>query len=251
MTTSTSTTIMALMNSKPKIGFSIDSIVGSHQSESHANSTLNSPDSLCHYERCQYKAQYKSQQSQRKSFETNRFKSNKRIDSNDLMSKPKFHQQSDDRIFNTKLNEPDENRRSSTPNNVSNDSNGSRHYPSSEKQNSGNESRTTSPSSGRQIGHAPIVVPVPAIPANLMRPYPKQLPSYMNTEMVSSHASPHFLAAQFQMAATLAQCNPNYASATLHSHVVHPNMSRDGYSVYPWFLSRHGRIFPHRFAGSK
>uniref|UniRef100_W8B5V5 Homeotic protein empty spiracles n=1 Tax=Ceratitis capitata TaxID=7213 RepID=W8B5V5_CERCA len=35
-----------------------------------------------------------------------------------------------------------------------------------------------------------------------------------------------------------------------HPHFGGPHMIRDSYPLYPWLLSRHGRIFPHRFPGN-
>ncbi|XP_036324886.1 homeotic protein empty spiracles-like [Rhagoletis pomonella] len=86
--------------------------------------------------------------------------------------------------------------------------------------------------------------------------------------------NPHFLAAQFQMAAALAhhhhqqqqqQQQHHHPAAHLppghpmalfppgphHPHFGGPHLIRDSYPLYPWLLSRHGRIFPHRFPGSK
>lgn len=101
----------------------------------------------------------------------------------------------------------------------------------------------------------PIVVP--GIPAGLgmmnrspMIAPPHQLPLY--PESPSSH--PHFL--QFQAAAALvhAQAAQTGFGGALPQHLPHlhnHNMPRDSYPLYPWLLSRHGRIFPHRFPGSK
>lgn len=124
--------------------------------------------------------------------------------------------------------------------------------------------RSRSPSPGGS-GKRPIMVP--GIPANLMRPFPvaapntltpevKPIPSYLHSpEMITTHPNPHFLAAQFQMAAALAhgQGAPGYPpGAGMAHHPAHSTMqAREGYPLYPWLLSRHGRIFPHRFPGSK
>lgn len=124
-------------------------------------------------------------------------------------------------------------------------------------------SRSPSPTCGKR----PILVP--GIPANLVRPFPvgvvasaispeiKSIPPYLNSpEMITTHPNPHFLAAQFQMAAALAHgpAGPGYppGAAGMQHHPGHPSMHpREGYPLYPWLLSRHGRIFPHRFPGSK
>lgn len=110
---------------------------------------------------------------------------------------------------------------------------------------------------------APIMVP--GIPAGLVRPFPvgpggippsipdvKAIPPYLNTgEMVQPH-NPHFLAAQFQMAAALAhQQSGGFPPQHPGAHIPNHNMPRESYPLYPWLLSRHGRIFPHRFPGSK
>lgn len=77
-----------------------------------------------------------------------------------------------------------------------------------------------------------------------------QLPPY--SELPPGH--PHFL--QFQAAAALvhAQAAQTGFGGGIPHHLHHlhnPNMHRDSYPLYPWLLSRHGRIFPHRFPGSK
>lgn len=111
----------------------------------------------------------------------------------------------------------------------------------------------------------PIVVP--GIPAGLVRPFPvghggmppnmadvKAIPPYLNTgEMPQMQPhNPHFLAAQFQMAAALAhQQSGGFPPQHHGGHMPNPNMPRDSYPLYPWLLSRHGRIFPHRFPGSE
>lgn len=108
----------------------------------------------------------------------------------------------------------------------------------------------------------PIVVP--GIPAGLVRPFPvghggippqmpdvKSIPPYLNTgDMVPPH-NPHFLAAQFQMAAAIAHQQSGGFPPQHPAHMPNPNMPRDSYPLYPWLLSRHGRIFPHRFPGSE
>jgi hypothetical protein len=92
----------------------------------------------------------------------------------------------------------------------------------------------------------PIVVPVlrpPMIPA-----------PHSYHDLPPGH--PHFL--QFQAAAALvhAQAAQNGFNGALPQHLPHhlhnPNLQpRDSYPLYPWLLSRHGRIFPHRFPGSE
>ncbi|XP_055371782.1 homeotic protein empty spiracles [Condylostylus longicornis] len=130
------------------------------------------------------------------------------------------------------------------------------------------------------MGKGPIVVP--GMPAGLIRPFPtvaggpppppsshqspgqppqpdiKALPPYINSpDMVPpQHHNPHLLAAaQFQMAAALQAGHVLGAAAAglpPHSPFLpnHPAIPRDSYPLYPWLLSRHGRIFPHRFPGN-
>ncbi|KAH8356037.1 hypothetical protein KR200_008298 [Drosophila serrata] len=90
----------------------------------------------------------------------------------------------------------------------------------------------------------------------------KALPPYINAppELPPQH-NPHLIAAaQFQMAAALqaghvlGPAAAAAAAAGLPPHAAqfmpNPGMARDSYQLYPWLLSRHGRIFPHRFPGS-
>lgn len=89
-------------------------------------------------------------------------------------------------------------------------------------------------------------------PANLVET--KTLPSYLG--LSAAHAHPQLL--QIQMAAVMAQrqaAEQGFAQATpfRHApqpHLVNPAMGREGYPLYPWLISRHGRMFPH-FPGSK
>lgn len=111
------------------------------------------------------------------------------------------------------------------------------------------KSRSPSPSN-----KAPIVVP--GIPAGLMNRPPmlghgQHFPPY--AELPPGH--PHFL--QFQAAAAFVHAQASqtgFSGNPLPQHLQHlhnPNMHRDSYQLYPWLLSRHGRIFPHRFPGSE
>ncbi|EDV91369.1 GH14408 [Drosophila grimshawi] len=136
------------------------------------------------------------------------------------------------------------------------------------------------PGAGPANGHSPLMMPgMP--PAGLVRPFPmgpggppqhqgqpgmpdiKALPPYINTppELPPQH-NPHLIAAaQFQMAAALQAghvLGPAAAAAAAAGLPPHaaasfmgsPGMPRDSYPLYPWLLSRHGRIFPHRFPGN-
>ncbi|XP_018784545.1 PREDICTED: homeotic protein empty spiracles [Bactrocera latifrons] len=111
--------------------------------------------------------------------------------------------------------------------------------------------------------HAPgLVRPFPVIgpsgivpPSQQGMPDIKALPPYINApppELPPQH-NPHLIAAaQFQMAAALQAGHvlggglPPHAAPFMTS----PGMPRDSYPLYPWLLSRHGRIFPHRFPGN-
>lgn len=105
---------------------------------------------------------------------------------------------------------------------------------------------------------APIMVP--GIPAHtLVRPSPTYDPNlvpkngFLGPEMVHNHGQhPFALAAHFQgaaLAAALSQGQHGFPAqpSPLTTHTP----PRDSYPLYPWLLSRHGRIFPHRFPGGK
>lgn len=120
-------------------------------------------------------------------------------------------------------------------------------------QNNNNSMRSSSPSPIAQ--KRPIMVP--GIPASSFlhrshaMPQGHQHPSYP-PEMNPGH--PHFL--QFQAAAALVHAHAAQTgfSGSMPQHLPqmhNPNMTRDSYPLYPWLLSRHGRIFPHRFPGSE
>lgn len=101
---------------------------------------------------------------------------------------------------------------------------------------------------------------VPGIPAHsLVRPNPTYDPNlvpkngFLQPEMMHNHTGQHpfALAAHFQGAALAAALSggqhgfPGQPSPLTHSQ------PRDSYPLYPWLLSRHGRIFSHRFSGGK
>lgn len=95
----------------------------------------------------------------------------------------------------------------------------------------------------------PIMVPAQFMNRPMIAP-PHQLPPY--PELPQGH--PHFL--QFQAAAALVQAQAAQTGfpgsmPQHHPHFHNQNMPRDSYPLYPWLLSRHGRIFPHRFPGSE
>uniref|UniRef100_T1GAN8 Homeobox domain-containing protein n=1 Tax=Megaselia scalaris TaxID=36166 RepID=T1GAN8_MEGSC len=94
-----------------------------------------------------------------------------------------------------------------------------------------------------------------ALSAGPVRPFPlppKQMGFSTPSESAPANIQPppHFLAAQFQMAAALAHGHhPPPGFPMTHHPTGFP--VRDSYPLYPWLLSRHGRFFPHRFPGSK
>ncbi|XP_062565188.1 homeotic protein empty spiracles-like [Armigeres subalbatus] len=129
------------------------------------------------------------------------------------------------------------------------------------------EDRTSPTSSPQPLTTATKPIVVPGIPAGLVRPFPVPPPNHMNDlktplphppflnaqEMTNLH-NQHLLAAQFQAAAALAHAQ---GFPPAHPHMHHPmhhpgsNIPRDSYPLYPWLLSRHGRnVFPPRFPGS-
>ncbi|XP_065079947.1 homeotic protein empty spiracles-like [Ochlerotatus camptorhynchus] len=123
-------------------------------------------------------------------------------------------------------------------------------------------SQTPSPQpGGHPLAKGPIVVP--GIPAGLVRPFPvghpphmndlKPLPPFLNHQEMALH-NQHLLAAQFQAAAALAhahQAGQGFPPHPHHPMHQNPNIPRDSYPLYPWLLSRHGRnVFPPRFPGS-
>lgn len=100
----------------------------------------------------------------------------------------------------------------------------------------------------------PIVPPPNMVDAKTMPPYMGMPPT------APPHPNAHLLQAQF-MAAALAQRQAveqsfvpggPFRHAQPPPHMVNPAaMGRDSYQLYPWLLSRHGRIFPHGFPGSE
>lgn len=104
--------------------------------------------------------------------------------------------------------------------------------------------------------------PMPIVPPpNLVDAAKQPMPAYLGLGPTAAgpHPNPHIL--QFQMAAALAQrqaveqsFQPGvpFRHAQPPPHMVNPAaMGRDSYQLYPWLLSRHGRIFPHGFPGSE
>lgn len=100
---------------------------------------------------------------------------------------------------------------------------------------------------------------VPGIPAHtLVRPNPTYenmvaKNAFLQPEMMHNHGQhPFALAAQFQGAALAAALTGSHHGFPGHpSQMAQQAQPRDSYPLYPWLLSRHGRIFPHRFPGGE
>lgn len=104
--------------------------------------------------------------------------------------------------------------------------------------------------------------PMPIVPPSNMVDAAKPMPAYLGLGPTAGpHPNPHLLQAQFQMAAALAQrqaVEQSFQPGVPFRHAQPPPhmvnaaaMGRDSYQLYPWLLSRHGRIFPHGFPGSE
>ncbi|KAL1492079.1 hypothetical protein ABEB36_012574 [Hypothenemus hampei] len=101
---------------------------------------------------------------------------------------------------------------------------------------------------------------VPGISAHtLVRPNPTYDPNliaknggFLQQEMMHNHSGQHpfALAAHFQGAALAAALSGGqHGFPGQPSPLTTHTPPRDSYPLYPWLLSRHGRIFPHRFPG--
>ncbi|XP_058118900.1 homeotic protein empty spiracles-like [Anopheles ziemanni] len=99
---------------------------------------------------------------------------------------------------------------------------------------------------------------VPGVPAGLVRPFPMG-GSAAELAVQAAH-NQHLLAAQFQAAAAHLAHVQAHGPGGFHGHPAHlhghhhhhpANIPRDSYPLYPWLLSRHGRnVFPPRFPGN-
>ncbi|XP_055696359.1 homeotic protein empty spiracles [Lutzomyia longipalpis] len=265
------TSVMAMPTSKPKIGFSIDSIVGNGVTKTPAHFSPNSEGSerpLSPLSDCSYPTELTHQQ----------LRSPSSVSPSDLV-----HRRIANSPSNEQMSQKNRTMRSTPPHQILMDNHRMARHPDTAQEHS--DKNRSPPHSGLPPEHeqhalrrpsrspsppgpppppppgskGPIVVP--GIPAGLVRPFPvapgnmtdiKTLPPYLNSpEMVTAH-NPHFLAAQFQMAAALqsGQFPPGAGMPQHPAHMPNPNMPRDSYPLYPWLLSRHGRIFPHRFPGN-
>jgi hypothetical protein len=208
-------TMISQPTTKPKIGFSIDSIVGNR---------LNAE--------------------------------NIHEDSNDASHENSPKLPSDDlrREYSHLMKRP---RQSPSPQNIDGDNKPLSRLSESSDLDAENNNRALKSSPTRSPSPIPNKGPI-MVPGMHMNRQPMishshhhQLPPYHH-ELPPGH--PHFL--QFQAASALmhAQAAQNGFNGSLPQHLPHlhnPNMHRDSYPLYPWLLSRHGRIFPHRFPGSK
>lgn len=106
--------------------------------------------------------------------------------------------------------------------------------------------------------------PMPIVPQNLAETKTVQpvLPPYFGigaaAAAASAHANPHIIQAQIQMAAAMARQAEQFPPGAPFRHGPPPHMAmnpaamgRESYPLYPWLLSRHGRLFPPGFPGSK
>lgn len=90
--------------------------------------------------------------------------------------------------------------------------------------------------------------PMPIVPPTNLVETKSLPPSYLGLGAAAAAAhAPHLL--QIQMAAAIAQrqaAEQGFAQTAPFRHAPPPQ----GYPLYPWLISRHGRMFPH-FPGSK
>lgn len=122
---------------------------------------------------------------------------------------------------------------------------------------------------GRTSPGPPTIVRPSALPPGALPPFKYHLPDHLvhghhHQLALAAAAAQHFQAAG--LAAALGngsflppggpqgptpngtpQAGPQLLPPAHH----HPQPPRDTYPLYPWLLSRHGRIFPHRFPGGE
>lgn len=103
---------------------------------------------------------------------------------------------------------------------------------------------------------------VPQFPKGLYLPEPLMHPGHHHQLALAAAAAQHFQAAGLAAALSNPFLPGNNNTSNGHSqqptghtlppsHHSHGHPPRDTYPLYPWLLSRHGRIFPHRFPGGK
>lgn len=103
-----------------------------------------------------------------------------------------------------------------------------------------------------------------SFPKGLYLPEPLMHPGHHHPLALAAAAAQHFQAAGLAAALTNNPFLPGNNNSPSNGHTQQPtghtlppsqpphgNPPRDTYPLYPWLLSRHGRIFPHRFPGGK
>uniref|UniRef100_A0A182PGN7 Homeobox domain-containing protein n=1 Tax=Anopheles epiroticus TaxID=199890 RepID=A0A182PGN7_9DIPT len=267
------TLMMALPTQKPRIGFSIESIVGSQKPESSERPASPLGDSAhfpgypagCREQPLPHQRAYLLQRQQQQEQQAREL----------LALRERISQGSGDefRLQDSPSSEGTPNR-SASLRMIDLSSNSSRSSPpphtrlSPECEPHPRAGHPTSPRSSPgppppTSSKGPIMVP--GIPAGLVRPFPmvpngelKPLPSFMpggtaaELAVQAAHKQ-QLLAAQFQAALAHAHGQGAFGGhPATHLHPNHPaNMPRESYPLYPWLLSRHGRnVFPPRFPGN-
>lgn len=127
---------------------------------------------------------------------------------------------------------------------------------------------------GRTSPGPPTIIRPSALPPGALPPFSKSSLYHLPEHLVHGHHHPLALAAaaaqHFQAAGLAAALgngsflppggpqgpNPNGTppggpQLLPPAHHPHQPPPRDTYPLYPWLLSRHGRIFPHRFPGGE
>lgn len=89
-----------------------------------------------------------------------------------------------------------------------------------------------------------------ALPAVFPSPELKRLP-YLDAQSHHHQFLAHFQGAA--LAAALAHQQQGFGGPLPPHPPPHPAppVPRESYTLYPWLINRHGRIFPHRFPGGK
>lgn len=243
------TPVMAMPTSKPKIGFSIDSIVGTRTSKpqelSYSQDSDNSENPASPLSECG--SQTNDQLSSfNLSVDIKRALRLPPTSPEDLYNRLSKYQQQPHHTKTDIVN------KSPSPRLTSEDSQPIRLASVSPTQQQPPPPPPPAAPPSSLLTKAPIIVP--GIPASYVRPFApsepfKAIPPYHPSDLVQPHNTHLLAAAQFTAAAALA--NHSFPPGHQPQHLQHPNMARDSYPLYPWLLSRHGRIFPHRFPGSK
>lgn len=117
--------------------------------------------------------------------------------------------------------------------------------------------RSRSPSLSPPTLVRPSALPPPSFPKSLYLHDPLVHPGHHHQLAFAAAAAQHFQAANLaaalgngsfgQPSGAPSQGNPGGPLLNPGHHP--PPPPRDTYPLYPWLLSRHGRIFPHRFPG--